>query len=403
MNGVCEPHENTLACVLCPQGKYNPESWTWPLASDHLANRLLQCSACPGCGPGTWRAGCGGLQLHGDTTDTRHQAGSCSSCSRGTYKTEGASAGAGVTCSACTTCGPGEAINGCGGLPLHLADDAGRNSPGTCTPCAHGQYSGATDRLPCLNCPAGKFTGSNVERSSQCQDCFFLLSSHDQRCVDTSQNAPAVGEGAGSNLYPPNSGQAEGSSTGVQACNPITGVVTSFFVKPSNTCDDPASLECTQATQCNDPDSADPCDAPERCYSTTAPICYSSRSGESATTDQRFDMAVSGLPQVAEGGAEFVKPIYTAYAEGGVSSNFVNSFDKAMANTDPYRVTNSPLMSDVSATCNAISVNIRAKYYWAASSTRLDCGTTQAEDRWTAGAEAPLIIMQKGLDGAVSI
>ena len=61
---------------------------------------------------GHYNSGCGGLQYHSDTSNTRTSPGTCLQCPTGFYKDF---VGVGM-CTACGTCGPGQRRTSCGSL-----------------------------------------------------------------------------------------------------------------------------------------------------------------------------------------------------------------------------------------------------------------------------------------------
>ena len=77
----------------------------------------------------------------------------------------------------------------------------------------------------------------------------------------------------------------------------------------------------------------------------------------------RFRMTVAGRPTVAS------QPIYSAWKNGGTSTNFVSRFDYSVAGASAYRVTNPTSLSGVVAKCNGQVVNFRAKFYWTVTDT----------------------------------
>ena len=137
----------------------------------------------------------------------------------------------------------------------------------------------------------------------------------------------------------------------------------SWNLRKNNACDDPTSAACGQAHVCKAASTTDPCDAPERCYLSTAPMCFSSKV-LSKSNDQRFNMVVSGLP------TENGQPIYSAWKTGGTLTGFLSTFDHdAVASHSAISTTNPTTLSGVGTQCNFVSVNRRAQFYWAVSSS----------------------------------
>ena len=131
---------------------------------------------------------------------------------------------------------------------------------------------------------------------------------------------------------------------------------------------------------CKDAVLDDPCDAPERCYGSTAPICYSSRVG---LNDTRYTLNVTGLPTHAE-------PTYANWLTGGNTTGFVTDLDYFVAGSQvsrswsasaidwvtvaeaagSYDTLNPASVSGVTARCNGATVDFRVKWYCAFSSPR---------------------------------
>jgi hypothetical protein len=70
-------------------------------------------------------------------------------------------------------------------------------------------------------------------------------------------------------------------------------------------------------------------------------------------------MAVTGLPTVE------LEPVYSEWRTGGVSTGFVSSFPYDVASSAAYATANPPVLGSVTAECNGVPVNLRAKFYWA--------------------------------------
>jgi hypothetical protein len=81
---------------------------------------------------------------------------------------------------------------------------------------------------------------------------------------------------------------------------------------------------------CKDAALDDPCDAPERCYGSTAPICYSSRVGYN---DSRYTLNVTGLPTHGD----YNEPIYANWLTGGNTTGFVTNLDSVLAGNQVSR------------------------------------------------------------------
>lgn len=137
--------------------------------------------------------------------------------------------------------------------------------------------------------------------------------------------------------------------------------VESWILADSSPCNNPESDYCKQAHICKAASTTDPCDAPERCYAPpwlTTPTCWSSKA---SANDQRFKMAVSGLPN---------SNAYQAWTGGGTSTGFLSSFNHdAIASQASYSTTNPSILAGVKTTCGGVSVNRRAQFYWAVSSS----------------------------------
>ena len=125
----------------------------------------------------------------------------------------------------------------------------------------------------------------------------------------------------------------------------------------------------------------DPCDAPERCYGSTAPICYSSRVGPN---DARYTLAVTGLPTHSN------ETAYDRWLTGGSTTGFVTNMNNVLAGNQKsrswsasamdwvtvteaagsYATLNPASVSGVTARCNGATVDFRVKWYCAFSSPR---------------------------------
>ena len=126
---------------------------------------------------------------------------------------------------------------------------------------------------------------------------------------------------------------------------------------------------------CKDAVLDDPCDAPERCYGSTAPICYSSRKD---FNDARYTLNVTGLPTNAE-------PTYDSWIAGGSTTGFVTDLNNVLAGNQvsrswsnasmdwvtvteaarSYDTLNPASVSGVTARCNGATVDFRVKWYCA--------------------------------------
>ena len=164
---------------------------------------------------------------------------------------------------------------------------------------------------------------------------------------------------------------------GIASCNKSDGENRLYHLKPRSNCSTPEAEECTSAAVCRDADPDDPCDAPERCYGSTAPMCYSSREGE--FNDSRYTLNVAGLPAHSD------QPAYGKWLTGGTSTGFVTELDNIVSGnrmsrswsastmdwvtvTEPanlYATLNPASVSGVTARCNGAQVNFRAKFYCA--------------------------------------
>ena len=131
---------------------------------------------------------------------------------------------------------------------------------------------------------------------------------------------------------------------------------------------------------CKDAVLDDPCDAPERCYGSTAPTCYSSLA---AFNDSRYTLNVTGLPTHAE-------PTYANWLTGGITTGFVTNLSNVLAGNQvsrswsasamdwvtvaeaagSYDTLNPASVSGVTARCNGATVDFRVKWYCAFSSPR---------------------------------
>ena len=95
-------------------------------------------------------------------------------------------------------------------------------------------------------------------------------------------------------------------------------------MKPRSNCSTLDSESCTSATVCKDAALDDPCDAPERCYGSTAPKCFSSRGDYN---DSRYTLNVAGLPTHGN----YNEPIYANWLTGGKTTGFVTNLDSVLA------------------------------------------------------------------------
>ena len=129
---------------------------------------------------------------------------------------------------------------------------------------------------------------------------------------------------------------------------------------------------------CKDAVLDDPCDAPERCYSSTAPKCYSSRDKHN---DTRYNLTVTGLPAHPNG------PTYANWLTGGSTTGFVTDLSSVVTGTQvsrswsasamdwvtaaeaagSYDTRNPASVSGVTARCNGATVDFRVKWYCARS------------------------------------
>ena len=166
---------------------------------------------------------------------------------------------------------------------------------------------------------------------------------------------------------------------GILSCDKEDGTIFEFHLKPSTNCTLGAE-NCTSATVCKDAALDDPCDAPERCYGSTAPICYSSLPG---INDARYTLQVTGLPTTPE-------PTYANWLTGGITTGFVTNLHNVVAGSQVSRSWSAPAMdwvtvteaaslyatrnpssvSGITARCNGATVDFRVKWYCAFSSPR---------------------------------
>ena len=86
---------------------------------------------------------------------------------------------------------------------------------------------------------------------------------------------------------------------------------------------------------CKDAALDDPCDAPERCYGSTSPECFSSRVNYN---DLRYKLDVTGLPTHGERN----EPIYANWLTGGTTTGFVTNLDSVLAGNQVSRSFNPP-------------------------------------------------------------
>ena len=165
---------------------------------------------------------------------------------------------------------------------------------------------------------------------------------------------------------------------GILSCDKEDGENRLYHLEPwSTTCSTPSAKDCTSATVCRDAVSDDPCDAPERCYGSTAPICYSSLPG---INDARYTLQVTGLPTNPE-------PTYANWLTGGITTGFVTNLHNVVAGSQVSRSWSAPAMdwvtvteaaslyatrnpssvSGITARCNGATVDFRVKWYCARS------------------------------------
>ena len=132
---------------------------------------------------------------------------------------------------------------------------------------------------------------------------------------------------------------------------------------------------------CKDAALDDPCDAPERCYSSTAPKCYSSLA---PFNDSRYTLNVTGLPAHPNG------TTYANWLTGGSTTGFVTDLNNVLAGNQvsrswsnasmdwvtvteaagSYATRNPASVSGVTARCNGATVDFRVKWYCALSPQR---------------------------------
>ena len=173
-----------------------------------------------------------------------------------------------------------------------------------------------------------------------------------------------------------------------------------YHLKPWSNCSSPEAAECTSAAVCRNADPDDPCDAPERCYGSTAPMCYSSREGQN---DSRYTLEVTGLPAHSDTG-----PAYDKWLTGGNTTGFVTELDNIVSGnrmsrswsastmdwvtvTEPanlYATLNPASVSGVTARCNGAQVNFRAKFYCARASPHTQVCVTLARASFHLGSTA---------------
>jgi hypothetical protein len=101
-------------------------------------------------------------------------------------------------------------------------------------------------------------------------------------------------------------------------------------MEPRSDCSTLDSESCTSATVCKDAALDDPCDAPERCYGSTSPKCFSSRDNYN---DLRYKLKVTGLPTHGERN----EPIYANWLTGGTTTGFVTNLDSVLAGNQVSR------------------------------------------------------------------
>jgi len=116
---------------------------------------------------------------------------------------------------------------------------------------------------------------------------------------------------------------------GILSCDKETGLNPLYHMKPRSDCSTLDSESCTSATVCQDAALDDPCDAPERCYGSTSPECFSSRVGYN---DLRYKLEVTGLPTHGEN-----EPIYANWLTGGTTTGFVTNLDSVVAGNQVSR------------------------------------------------------------------
>ena len=167
---------------------------------------------------------------------------------------------------------------------------------------------------------------------------------------------------------------------GILSCDKEDGENRLYHLKRSSTsCNSSLDSEsCTSATVCRDAALDDPCDAPERCYGSTAPFCYSSLP---FFNDLRYTLKVTGLPTHADSN----EPIYANWDTGGTTTGFVTNLDSVLAGNQvsrswsdasmdwvtvteaagSYATRNPASVSGVTARCNGATVDFRVKWYCA--------------------------------------
>ena len=186
---------------------------------------------------------------------------------------------------------------------------------------------------------------------------------------------------------------------GIRSCDKEDGENRLYHLKPRSDCSTPEAAECTSAAVCRNADLDDPCDAPERCYGSTAPKCYSSRDGQN---DSRYTLNVAGLPAHNEG------PTYASWLTGGTTTGFVTELDNIVSGnqmsrswsasatdwvtvTEPanlYATLNPASVSGVTARCNGAQVDFRAKFYCARPSPHTQICVALARASFHLGATA---------------
>ena len=169
---------------------------------------------------------------------------------------------------------------------------------------------------------------------------------------------------------------------GIRSCDKEDGENRLYHLKRSSTsCNSSLDSEsCTSATVCRDAALDDPCDAPERCYGSTSPECFSSRGDYN---DSRYTLNVAGLPTHGDDN----EPIYANWLTGGKTTGFVTNLDSVLAGNQvsrswsdasmdwvtvteaagSYATRNPASVSGVTARCNGTTVDFRVKWYCALS------------------------------------